>query len=101
MTRAKLMQDLLREIVLKHGRVALNSSQDDDSDLFAAGLDSFGMVDVMMVIEEECGVVFTSAALNRRSFASINTLAAVVAGLQAEAMPNAAPQPASGRLATR
>lgn len=89
------MRELLREIVTKHGRVALGGAQDDDFDLFAAGLDSFGMVDVMMVVEEEFDVVFSGAALNRRSFASINTLASVVASLQA------APQPVSGHIAAQ
>ena len=88
------MQELLREIVTKYGRVVIDSTQDNDFDLFAAGLDSFGMVDVMMVVEEEFDVVFSGAALNRRSFASINTLAAVVASLKA------AP-PVFGRIAAQ
>lgn len=95
------MHDVLREIVVKHGRVAFGSSQDDDSDLFAAGLDSFGMVDVMMVVEEEFDVVFTSAALNRRSFATINTLASVVAGLRAMAMPGSASPALTDQSVTR
>ena len=100
MAGTETMQDTLRQIVGRYGRVSLNPLQDDDFDLFAAGLDSFGMVDVMMVVEEEFGVVFTPAALNRRSFASVNALSAVIAGLRtadsAAAMPDPAPQPASG-----
>lgn len=88
------MQELIREIVVKHGRVVLDSTQDNDFDLFAAGLDSFGMVDVMMVVEEEFDVVFSGAALNRRSFASINTLTAVVVSLKAAS-------PISGRIAAQ
>ena len=92
------MQAILREIVMKYGRVTLSTEQDDDFDLFAAGLDSFGMVDVMMVIEEEFDIVFTGPALNRRSFATINTLAAVVAGLRtADSMMT----PVSGHPAAR
>ncbi len=76
------MHDALRTILMKFGRVPHENLRDNESDLFAAGLDSFGMVDVMMVVEEEFDVVFTPAALNRRSFATLNTLAAVVAGLK-------------------
>ncbi len=77
-----MMHDALREMLTKYGRVPHENLRDNDSDLFAAGLDSFGMVDVMMVAEEEFDVVFTPAALNRRSFATINTLARVIAGLR-------------------
>ena len=85
------MQDVLREMLTKYGRVSLENLRDNDSDLFAAGLDSFGMVDVMMVAEEEFGVVFTPASLNRRSFASVNALSQVIAALMSPARVDMAP----------
>lgn len=75
------MNAALREIVVKHGRVALDPSMGDDTDLFAAGLDSFGMVNVIMAVEETFDVEFSDAALNRRSFSSIASLAAVISAL--------------------
>lgn len=93
------MQNALREMLVKYGRVSPGSLPDNDSDLFAAGLDSFGMVDVMMVAEEEFGVVFTPAALNRRSFTTVNTLVRVIAELRgpdrAEAARGPVPHPKS------
>ena len=86
-----MMQDILREMLTKYGRVSLENLRDNDSDLFAAGLDSFGMVDVMMVAEEEFGVVFTPASLSRRSFASVNALSQVIAALKTPTRVDIAP----------
>ena len=74
----------VRNILAKHGRVTALDDLDDDADLFAAGLDSFGMVNVMMALEETFDVEFTGEALSRRSFSSVSSLSAAVRVLQGE-----------------
>ena len=99
------MQDALREMLINYGRIPRENLYDNDSDLFNAGLDSFGMVDVMMVAEEEFDVVFTPAVLNRRSFATVNSLAQVSADLKRPdgdgKAAELAPRPPTDRLAAR
>ncbi|MBD0274242.1 MAG: acyl carrier protein [Acetobacteraceae bacterium] len=53
----------------------------DDADLHAAGLSSYGTVELMVGIEEEFGVEFPDALLTRATFGSIDSVAAAVAVL--------------------
>ena len=53
----------------------------DDADLHAAGLSSYGTVQLMASIEEEFGVEFPDALLTRATFGSVNSVAAAVASL--------------------
>lgn len=80
------MKDAIREILTKHGRlpVAVDTLA-DDADLHAAGLTSFGSVEVMMALEEEFGIEFPDRMLNRRNFASIAAIANAVQMVQTEA----------------
>lgn len=57
----------------------------DDDDLFAAGLDSFGSVQLMLALEERFDVEFPDHLLNRRSFASIRVVRDTVASLVQQA----------------
>ena len=54
-------------------------------DLYAAGLSSLATVDLMLAIEDRFAIEFTSAWLNRRTFASIATLGTAVRALQEDA----------------
>lgn len=72
----------LREIFAKQGR--LSSSVDtlsDDADLYAAGLDSLAIVNVMLAVEDRFDVEIPDGDLNRATFSSISALAAVLARL--------------------
>ena len=53
----------------------------DDADLHAAGLSSYGTVELMVAIEEEFGVEFPDALLTRETFGSIASVAAAVSSL--------------------
>jgi acyl carrier protein len=55
----------------------------DDADLFAAGLDSLAIVNVLMSIEENFDIELPDELLSRRSFSSISTIARVVSDLTA------------------
>jgi len=76
------MQDEIRTILAQSGRLAVPvESLTDEADLFAAGLDSLAIVNVLMSIEEEFNIELPDELLSRRSFASIATIKRVVAGL--------------------
>lgn len=80
------MKDAIREILTKHGRLPVTvDTLADDADLHAAGLTSFGSVEVMMALEEEFGIEFPDRMLNRRNFASIAAIANAVQMVQTEA----------------
>ena len=69
----------LREIVGTHGRLTQPiATISDESDLFAAGLDSLAVVNVMLAIEETFDIEFRDDLLNRASFSSIAALEGAV-----------------------
>ena len=49
-----------------------------ETDLFAAGLDSMGIMQLMILIEEHFGVRVPEAAVTRENFATAASLAALV-----------------------
>ena len=53
----------------------------EDADLHAAGLSSYGTVELMVAIEEEFGVEFPDTLLTRATFGSIDSVAAAVSSL--------------------
>ena len=76
------MQDEIREILAQSGRLAVPvDSLGDDADLFAAGLNSLAIVNVLMSIEERFDIELPDSLLSRRSFSSISTIKRVVADL--------------------
>lgn len=76
------MQDDIREILARNGRLAIPVEDlSDDADLFAAGLDSLAIVNVLMSIEERFDIELPDEMLSRRSFSSIATITRVVADL--------------------
>lgn len=55
------------------------------SDLFAAGLDSMGIMQLLLAIEDKFGVMIDPADLSRENFSTGEKIAALVAGKQASA----------------
>jgi acyl carrier protein len=80
------MRTELREIVGTHGRLTKPiATISDDADLFAAGLDSLAVVNVMLAIEETFDIEFRDDLLNRASFSSIVALEGAVQASKAGA----------------
>lgn len=78
------MRNQLRHIIETHGRLSKPASAlSDDSDLFAAGLDSLAVVNVMLAIENEFDIEFHDRLLTRQSFSSIAALEHAVRSSQA------------------
>ena len=66
----------------------------DDADLHAAGLSSYGTVELMVASEEEFGVEFPDTLLTRATFGSIEAVAAAVSSL----LDGAGEAPAAARV---
>ena len=67
---------IIREILGIHGRMTKADALDPAQDLYASGLTSFAAVQLMLALEEAFDVEFPERMLNRRSFASIDAIAA-------------------------
>jgi acyl carrier protein len=75
-------QDEIRDILAENGRLAVPvTTLDDNADLFAAGLDSLAIVNVLMSLEERFDIELPDEKLQRRSFSSIATITSVVSDL--------------------
>ena len=69
------MLNELRSIVAEQGQLSISMEElGDEGDLFAAGMDSLAVVDIMMAIEEQFGIEIPDALLNRRTFSSVAAL---------------------------
>lgn len=78
-------QEQIRDILKESGRLAVPiENLDNHSDLFAAGLDSLAIVDVLLRLEEQFDIELPEDMLHRRSFASIASLEGVVERLTDE-----------------
>jgi acyl carrier protein len=75
---SKTIELRIREIIAAHGRMAHAESLTLDQDLYQAGLTSFAAVQIMLAIEEAFDVEFPETMLNRRSFASIESIRSCV-----------------------
>lgn len=79
------MKSALRDILANQGRLAASiDSLSDDADLYAAGLDSLAIVNVMLAVEDRFDVEIPDADLNRGLFASISALSTVLQRLQSQ-----------------
>ncbi len=77
------MVDRLHQIIVEHARIRLPADAiDDETDLFAAGMDSLAVVNVLLSIEDAFGVEFPDTLLNRSSFATLGGLRGIVRDLQ-------------------
>jgi len=69
----------LRQLLSEHAKLPVDvTTLDDYSDLYAAGLKSFSVVQLMLAIESEFDIEFPERMLNRRTFADLATIEAAV-----------------------
>jgi acyl carrier protein len=79
------MKDKVREILSQHGRLSTPVDQlTDSSDLYNAGLTSLATVGLMLALEEGFEIEFPDTMLSRKTFGSIDSLAAAVEELRAK-----------------
>lgn len=70
------MEAQIYEIIVKEGR--LQAPINDTDQLFERGLDSAGVVNVMMALEETFEIRFPDELLNRQTFSSIASIVSAV-----------------------
>ena len=75
----------VRDILARHGRLSVSIAEiHDGSDLHAAGLTSLATVGLMLALEECFDIEFPDALLSRKTFSSIDALAAAVDHLRSD-----------------
>ena len=80
------IQKRVRQLLLEQGTIMVDvDSLSPEADLYEAGLNSLSSVDLMLAIEQAFDFVFPDEALNRRTFSSMGSIAAVVERLAADA----------------
>jgi acyl carrier protein len=85
-TADMMIGDQVRKILAESGRLAVSvDTLGDNTDLFAAGLDSLAIVNVLMSLEETFDIELPDDRLSRKTFASIDTIRSVVADLSQQA----------------
>jgi acyl carrier protein len=80
------MEPRVREIIAANSRVVDARQVPADADLYQLGLTSHASVNVMLAIEEEFDVEFPDEVLKKATFATLNNIVAVLAGLTDEAV---------------
>ncbi len=76
----------IRQVLAEHARLPLDVEKiDDDADLFQAGMTSHASVNVMLALEDAFDLEFPDSMLTRRSFESVDAIAAAVTELTARA----------------
>ncbi len=76
------MINTIKTLIDEHGRLSVPaSSLAEDQDLYETGLTSFAAVQLMLGLEDAFEVEFPERMLNRRSFASIASIAACLSEL--------------------
>jgi acyl carrier protein len=79
------MISTIRKLIDEHGRLPFPAnSLKEDQDLYEAGLTSFAAVQLMLGLEDAFDIEFPERMLNRRSFASIASIAACLSELTGE-----------------
>jgi acyl carrier protein len=76
------MQDQIREVLVAHGRMAVDPREvGDQDDLYKLGLTSHASVDVMLALEDAFDIEFPDEVLKKSTFESVHTIAQVVESL--------------------
>jgi len=76
------MISTIRKLIDEHGRLSVPASALEESqDLYETGLTSFAAVQLMLGLEDTFDIEFPERMLNRRSFASIASIAACLSEL--------------------
>jgi len=70
---AGALLDLIQENLLEPGEPLA-----PDSDLFAAGLDSMGIMQLLILIEERFGIPIAEVEVTRENFATADALASLI-----------------------
>ena len=80
------MIDLIREIIDAKGHLLVAARTiDPNTNLYDAGLSPFAAIQVMLALEDACGVEFPKQTLCRRSFSSLNSIAACLERMERKA----------------
>lgn len=81
------MIDRIRALLAQNPMIPIDFGAVSDSDnLYDAGLSSFASVQMMLAIEEEFDIEFPEEKLTRRTFSSLQNIAAAVSELTAESV---------------
>lgn len=73
------VSDQIKAILKQHGQLPVDAfTLDSNVDLYAAGLKSFAVVQVMLALEGAFDVEFPERMLARRTFASVSSIEAAV-----------------------
>ena len=81
------MLDTIRQLIDKHARLPVKAETlAGGQDLYAAGLTSFAAVQLMLALEESFDIEFPERMLNRRSFATMESIAACIQELRPQAI---------------
>jgi acyl carrier protein len=76
----------IRAILQAHGRITVPiEAMPDDANLFTAGMTSLASVEVILALEEKFGIEFPDQMMHRKTFGSISSIAAAIAGLRSAA----------------
>lgn len=79
-----MFESVIRNVLQESGDLAMPvSGLSRDADLYAAGLSSFGTVEIMVALEDRLGTSFPERMLTRDTFRSIASLCAVAEQLHA------------------
>ncbi|MBK1656924.1 acyl carrier protein [Paracraurococcus ruber] len=86
-----LDKDIVRQVVGSLNDLSARAATlRDDSNLYDAGLSSFGAAELMIELEAAFGIEFPRRMLSRDTFGSIDAIAAAIAELRAAAPADAA-----------
>lgn len=77
---ADLPSDLEQQLLgwVREKFVDTGEAMTGQTDLFEAGLDSMGIMQLLILLEERCGVRVPESAVTRENFATADRLAALV-----------------------
>jgi acyl carrier protein len=81
--KGSVMQDQIRDILVKYASLPAAADLDQKADLFSAGMSSHGSVQLMLALEDTFDIEFPDNLLNRKSFSTIAMIEQVVAQLVA------------------
>jgi acyl carrier protein len=80
-----MIDDVVRRLVAKTCELPVDpKTLAEDADLYAAGLTSFASVQLMLALEEEFDIEFPDHLLNRKTFATLRSIADTVAALRSD-----------------
>jgi acyl carrier protein len=80
------MIELIRQIIDAKGHLPVAArTLDPNANLYEAGLSPFTAIQVMLALEGACGVEFPKRMLRRRSFSSLNSIAACLESVERKA----------------